>query len=66
VYGIKIPSKHLPTIFPEMVLVPLVCFNPVSKQRVGYGGGYYDEYMRYCQQETRNTVFVGIGYESLR
>lgn len=49
VYGIKIPEKDLPTVYPDIILVPLMCFNALSKQRVGYGGGYYDEYIRHCR-----------------
>jgi 5-formyltetrahydrofolate cyclo-ligase len=49
VYGIKTPSRNIPTIFPGLVLVPLMCFNPLTKQRIGYGGGYYDEYIKYCR-----------------
>lgn len=28
IYGIKVPPKHLETVFPAVTLVPLTCFNP--------------------------------------
>jgi 5,10-methenyltetrahydrofolate synthetase len=62
VYGIKVPPLHLPTVYPEIVIVPLLCFNPKTKQRLGYGGGYYDQYIKHSKKSNKKTVFVGIGY----
>lgn len=45
VYGIRVPSRKLASVDPQVVLVPLTCFHPTSKQRIGYGGGYYDRYI---------------------
>lgn len=66
VYGIKIPSKSKPTVFPEVVLVPLVCFHPTSKHRIGYGGGYYDAYIAESRIKQRGTAFVGVAFECMK
>ena len=60
VYGIKVPPKHLETVFPSVTLVPLTCFNPISKQRIGKGGGYYDCYIRFMRESGIKSTFVGI------
>lgn len=60
VYGIKVPPKHLETVFPSVTLVPLTCFNPVSKQRIGKGGGYYDCYIRFMRKSGIKSTFVGV------
>ena len=60
VYGIKVPPKHLRTVFPAVTLVPLTCFNPQSKQRIGKGGGYYDCYIRFVREAGIKSIFVGV------
>lgn len=37
------PSREAPEIVPDLVLVPLLAFDPKSS-RLGYGMGYYDRY----------------------
>ena len=46
VYGIKVPKENLQTIYPDIVLVPLTAFHCVTLNRIGYGGGYYDQYIQ--------------------
>jgi len=40
-----------------MMLVPLICFNQ-SKHRLGYGGGYYDNYLR---KMNKKVFTIGVG-----
>ena len=47
IYGITVPPKHLETIYPQIILVPLFGFSSKTKQRIGYGAGYYDRYISF-------------------
>jgi len=40
-WGIREPVPDAPEVKPDILLVPLVCFDR-SGQRIGYGAGYYD------------------------
>lgn len=40
-WGIREPMPEAPEVKPDILLVPLVCFDR-SGQRIGYGAGYYD------------------------
>jgi 5-formyltetrahydrofolate cyclo-ligase len=40
-WGIREPMPDAPEVKPDILLVPLVCFDR-SGQRIGYGAGYYD------------------------
>jgi 5-formyltetrahydrofolate cyclo-ligase len=39
------------------MLVPLICFNE-KRHRIGYGRGYYDNYLR---KSNRNIFTIGVG-----
>jgi 5-formyltetrahydrofolate cyclo-ligase len=41
VWGIREPGLHAPELAPDILLVPLLCFDR-SGHRIGYGAGYYD------------------------
>ncbi len=41
VWGIREPKPSAPEVFPDILLVPLACFDR-SGHRIGYGAGYYD------------------------
>ncbi|HWV42211.1 5-formyltetrahydrofolate cyclo-ligase [Pseudorhodoplanes sp.] len=41
VWGIREPRPEAPEVFPDIMLVPLACFDRKG-HRIGYGAGYYD------------------------
>ena len=51
--GIQINENQI-----EVVFVPLLCFDK-SGQRVGYGGGYYDRFLKKCSE---NTIKIGVSF----
>lgn len=60
-WGIPAPATAA-ALRPDVLLVPLVGFD-ASRQRLGYGGGYYD---RTLGRDARRPLAVGVGYESGR
>ncbi len=40
-WGIREPMPEQPEVHPDILLVPLACFDRTG-QRIGYGAGYYD------------------------
>lgn len=61
VYDIPIP-KNTPVVTPEVLVVPLVGFDPAG-YRLGYGGGYYD---RTIASLPHRPLLIGVGYELSR
>jgi 5-formyltetrahydrofolate cyclo-ligase len=59
IWHIPIPSTR-EIVEPEMLIVPLVGFDP-SKYRLGYGGGYYD---RTLAATKPRPLCIGLGYEA--
>jgi 5-formyltetrahydrofolate cyclo-ligase len=59
-WGIEEPSCGIPTLSEEidMVLVPLLCAD-TEGHRVGYGGGYYDKFLKDCPPSCKR---VGISF----
>ena len=55
-YGIPEPFKNK-LVYPDILLVPLVAFD-YRKFRLGYGGGYYD---RYIKRLEKKKIFLSIG-----
>lgn len=53
-WGIEEPRHGVPTPTEkiDLVLVPLLCFDR-SGNRVGYGKGYYDSFLRECRSTTK-------------
>ena len=59
-FNIKVPfSKY--EIEPDLLVVPLVCFDS-SKYRIGYGGGYYDKTIQYLRKK-KKIVAIGVSFD---
>ena len=59
-YNIKYPDTEI-LVTPNIILVPLVGFD-LFKNRIGYGGGYYDRTIEYL--EKKNEVLkLGVAFD---
>ena len=58
-YGIPEPIS-VKEIYPDILLVPLLAFDN-RLYRIGYGGGYYDRYIKRIKQK-KNITTVGLAY----
>ena len=58
-YGIPEPSSDKIT-YPSILLVPLVAFDK-NKNRIGYGGGFYDRYIN-KMKKNRKILTIGLAY----
>ncbi len=55
------PENHKKKIIPDLILVPLVAFDK-NLNRIGYGKGYYDKYLRRINKIKKKVIFLGIAY----
>lgn len=44
----------------DVIIVPMLGFDPVSRHRIGYGGGYYDKFLAAQPQAKK----IGVCFES--
>ena len=58
-YGIPEPTSNI-IEYPDILLVPLVAFDK-DLNRIGYGGGYYDRYIRKIKDK-KKIIIIGIAY----
>ena len=58
-YGIPEPSSHQ-IVYPSILLVPLVAFDN-HLNRIGYGGGYYDRYIKKVKKN-KKIILIGLAY----
>ena len=64
VWGIAEPLPTRAAIAPDIVLVPLLAFDPAG-YRLGYGGGFYDRSLEELRA-AKPVVAVGIAYDEQR
>jgi 5-formyltetrahydrofolate cyclo-ligase len=57
-FGVREPTLAATTRVPDVVLVPLLAFDPRG-HRLGYGGGYYDRTLRVLR-EAGEVLAVGL------
>ena len=53
------PLKKNITLSPDALIVPLLAFDK-KKNRLGYGGGYYDRYLN--NKTKKNILLIGLGF----
>tara|TARA_Y100000389_G_C17331202_1_gene448194 strand:- start:381 stop:920 length:540 start_codon:yes stop_codon:yes gene_type:complete len=58
-YGIPEPTSNK-IIYPNILLVPLVAFDK-SLNRIGYGGGFYDRYLKKLKKR-KKIIKIGLAY----
>ena len=58
-YGIAEPISNK-VIYPEVLLVPLVAFDKYCN-RIGYGGGFYDRYIKKLRKN-KKIITIGLAY----
>ena len=46
----------------DIVIVPAVVFD-LEKNRIGFGGGYYDTFLKKIREENKKILFIGICYD---
>ena len=59
-YGIVEPAKFK-KIVPDIVLVPMLAFDKY-KNRLGYGKGFYDKYLKKHNKINKKIVSVGVAF----
>ncbi len=60
-FGVMSPSSAALEAVPEMILVPMLCFNSAN-YRLGYGGGFYDRTLAANHRQ----IGVGIALEGMQ
>ena len=56
------PLDEAPEVEPDVLIVPLLAFDPQGF-RVGYGGGFYDRTLAGLRAKKKITA-IGVGYSS--
>lgn len=59
-WGIKEPTDDSPVVDPDVLLVPLACFDRAG-HRVGYGAGYFDKTIRALRAK-KSVTAVGLSF----
>ena len=60
-YGMLEPSIFKKKVDPNVMLLPLLAFDK-EKNRLGYGGGYYDRFLNKYLKFNKNLLTVGIAF----
>lgn len=58
-FNIKEPDAKI--IKPEIIIAPLVAFDN-EKNRLGYGGGFYDRTLDYFHKNNHHVTTIGVAY----
>ena len=60
-YGMLEPANLTKIIIPDIILVPLLAFDN-KKNRLGYGGGYYDRFIEKILNFHKKIISIGIAF----
>ncbi len=60
-YGMPEPAIFSKYQLPDIVMVPLIAFDN-DNNRLGYGKGYYDQYLGKFLKKNRNIITIGIAF----
>jgi 5-formyltetrahydrofolate cyclo-ligase len=59
-WGIREPTPDAAEVFPDILIVPLACFDRTG-HRIGYGAGYYDMTIRALRAK-KPVIAIGIAF----
>ena len=60
-YGMLEPAFFSNSVVPNIMLVPLLAYDN-QKNRLGYGGGFYDKYLNKYFKSHNNILTIGIAF----
>lgn len=60
-WGIREPTADQPEVYPDILIVPLACFDRKG-HRIGYGAGYYDMTINRLRMLNASVIAIGIAY----
>lgn len=63
-FGLHQPSADAPEVVPDILLVPLLAFDPEG-YRLGWGGGYYDRTLAALRAKSQ-AIAVGVAFAAQR
>ena len=46
----------------DIVIVPALAFD-YKKNRIGFGGGYYDTFLNKVRKQSKKVLFIGVCYD---
>ena len=64
-FGMLEPFAQLNKIIPHIILVPLLAYDN-KKNRLGYGKGFYDRYLKKYLKKYKNILTIGIAFSFQR
>ena len=59
-WGIREPVPEAPEVYPDILIVPLACFDRAG-HRIGYGAGYYDMTIA-ALRSVKKIVAIGVAF----
>jgi len=60
-FGMLEPFKSFKNIVPNVMLIPLLAYDN-KNNRLGYGGGFYDRYLKKYLKTYNNILTIGIAF----